>query len=564
MEKLIDNLKLSSKEVGALPIINKFIDRLGLKKLLDSYLPSKQNQIISYAEVILVFVRNILLEREPLYKLSEWASAFDPYLVGLKHASALILNDDRVGRSLDVLFDADRASLLTKLVLNAVEEFNIELSQFHNDSTTVTVCGQYRRQCSSRNGKTSISILHGHNKDYRPDLKQLLFTLTVSRDGAVPIHYKSYDGNITDDRTHIGTWEALRRIANKSDFIYVADCKLATREQMEYIAKEGGRFISVLPETRKECEQFKTWVRSHNVGWRELSRTPDTRSIYADEHVYWGYECPIPSVEGYRIVWILDSQKLRQDAQSRQSKIEKTIMALDALKGKTGTGRLKTKKQIEKAMEDIFQKYQSARFFEAKIVAEENYTYRQKKRGRPGENTQYLKVVNKKYSFEAMPNDTKIQENAAADGMFPLITNMEANVLSTGDVLEKYKFQPYIEKRHQQFKSVFEAAPVYLKLPHRIEALMFVYFMVLILNALIERELRLVMVKNGIRSLPLYPEERNCKHPTTERIVDLFSNLRRHKLFDGGKEIKCFYDSISALQEEILDLFVVSKDNYTG
>jgi len=33
-----------------------------------------------------------------------------------------------VGRSLDVLFDADRASLLTKLVLNAVEEFNIELS----------------------------------------------------------------------------------------------------------------------------------------------------------------------------------------------------------------------------------------------------------------------------------------------------------------------------------------------------------------------------------------------------------------------------------------------------
>ena len=70
MDKLIDNLKLSSKEVGALPIINKFIDRLGLKKLLDSYLPSKQNQIISYAEVILVFVRNILLEREPLYKLS--------------------------------------------------------------------------------------------------------------------------------------------------------------------------------------------------------------------------------------------------------------------------------------------------------------------------------------------------------------------------------------------------------------------------------------------------------------------------------------------------------------
>jgi len=62
----------------------------------------------------------------------------------------------------------------------------------------------------------------------------------------------------------------------------------------------------------------------------------------------------------------------------------------------------------------------------------------------------------------------------------------------------------------------------------------------------------------------LYPENRRCKYPTTARIIDLFSNLRRHILFDGDKEIKCFYDSISELQEQILDLFIVSKDNYTG
>ena len=130
--------------------------------------------------------------------------------------------------------------------------------------------------------------------------------------------------------------------------------------------------------------------------------------------------------------------------------------------------------------------------------------------------------------------------------------------------MKNTSFKPYIEKRHQQFKSVFEAAPVFLKLPHRIEALMFVYFIVLTLNALIERELRLAMDKENIQELPLYPEKRNCKHPTTARVIDLFSNLRRHILLDGDKEIKCFYDSISTLQEQILDLFIVSKDNYTG
>jgi len=220
-----DGLNLDSKAISALPVINKFIDRIELKKLLLSYIPSKQNQKLSHVDAILIFVRNILLEREPLYKLSEWAAGFDPFLVGLNNMDPEILNDDRVGRSLDALFDADRASLLTNLVLKIVDEFKVELSQLHNDSTTVTVFGEYKNGSSKHNGKTSISLLRGHNKDYRQDLKQLLFTLTVSRDGAVPIHYKSYDGNITDDRTHIQTWEALRRLTVASDFNLCRRCK---------------------------------------------------------------------------------------------------------------------------------------------------------------------------------------------------------------------------------------------------------------------------------------------------------------------------------------------------
>jgi len=345
MEKT-DSLRLDSKAISALPVINKFMDRIELKKLLLSYIPSKKNQKLSYVDAILIFVRNILLEREPLYKLSEWAAGFDPCLAGLGDMDPEILNDDRVGRSLDALFDADRASLLTSLVLKVIDEFSIEMSQMHNDSTTVTVYGQYKNERSRRGAKTSIGLCRGHNKDYRQDLKQLLFTLTVSRDGAVPIHYKGYDGNITDDRTHIDTWEALRRITGKSDFIYVADCKLATRKQMAYITNEGGRFISVLPEIRKECGQFKSWIRSNNVEWQKLKVKTGGRSCQSD-HEYWGYEYPIPSEEGYRIIWILDSLKQDLDCQRRQSKIEKTIKALDVLKGKVGTRKWKSKKQID-------------------------------------------------------------------------------------------------------------------------------------------------------------------------------------------------------------------------
>ncbi len=184
----------------------------------------------------------------------------------------------------------------------------------------------------------------------------------------------------------------------------------------------------------------------------------------------------------------------------------------------------KTKSQIEQAVEEIFVKYGSSRWFDWKMVSKQIETYKQKGKGRPGKNTEYIKNVKDKWTFEAMPNGIKIQEDALFDGMFPLISNMKAEELSMKEVLLKYKFQPYIEKRHQQFKSAFEAAPVFLKLPHRIEALMFVYFIVLLLNALIERDLRLAMEREKIQSLPLYPEQRECNYPTAIRIIDLFSD----------------------------------------
>jgi len=558
----VQDLRLDSKEIGALPIINHFIDRLELSQLISQVLPAQKNHKLSHTAAILLFVRNILIERHPLYKLSEWVQRFDPHLVGLGKATASVLNDDRVGRSLDALFDADRASLLTTVVLRVIDRFAVDLSQLHNDSTTVSVYGEYSAERSRRKGKPSIALTFGHNKDHRPDLKQLLFTLTVSRDGAVPIHYKSYDGNTTDDSTHIQTWEALRRITGQSEFIYVADSKLCSRTQMDHIVKEGGRFICVLPESRRECSWFKEWFRSHSIAWEELLRRPNHRRPQGAEHIYWGYESPMGSQEGYRIIWILSSQKQEQDARNRQRKIEKTISALDALKQKVGTRKWKTKEQIETAVQAILQKHQSESWFEWKMVVNREETYKQKRRGRPGKNTEYIKLSKNKWSFEAMPNGPGIHYDAQTDGMFPLITNIEARHLSMREVLQKYKFQPYIEKRHQQFKSVFEAAPVFLKRAHRIEALMFVYFLVLLLNALIEREVRLAMRHNDINYLPLYPERRKCRHPATARIIGLFSNQRKHELTQRKQMLRIFYDPVSELQKTLLSLLKVSVDAY--
>jgi len=555
-------LELDSKVIGALPIVNHFIERLQLGHMLSKHVPSRANLKLSHRDTLLIMIRNILLEREPLYEIAEWIAKHDRELAGLGDLVPSILNDDRIGRSLDALFLADRATLMTELVVLAVKEFHIALDQFHNDSTSVSVSGQYHKVPTTYRGKQSLKLKHGFSKDHRPDLKQLLYCLTVSRDGAVPVHYKTYDGNVTDDTTHIQTWEAIRRLAGRSDFTYVADCKLCTREQMGYIAKEGGKFVTVMPQTRSEDTWFRHWMKSNQVQWQELLRKPKSEAPDCEEDIYWGFEPPNLSEEGYRIIWILSSQKQQLDAQVRQQKIAKTIEELDQLKQQVGSGRLKTKEQINAAVLKVFQENKSAQWFDWKLVYVENDKFVQKGKGRPGKDTQYEKTVTQCWSFEVLTNPSHIQEDAADDGVFPLMTNHCLKSVFMKQVLQEYKYQPYIEKRHEQFKTVFAAAPVYLKLPHRIEALMFLYFVVLLLNALIEREVRNEMAKQEMPRLPLYPEARNCRFPATERILSIFSDHRRHTLSQRGNVLKEFVDPLNQLQQMVLGLLQVSTTCY--
>ncbi|MFP3616118.1 hypothetical protein SB778_39460, partial [Paraburkholderia sp. SIMBA_050] len=90
------------------------------------------------------------------------------------------------------------------------------------------------------------------SKDHRFDLKQLLFILTISADGNIPVAFRCTDGNTSDSRTHIETWNTLRMLAGRSDFLYVADSKLCSRDSLDHIDRAGGRFVTVLPRTRLE------------------------------------------------------------------------------------------------------------------------------------------------------------------------------------------------------------------------------------------------------------------------------------------------------------------------
>jgi len=47
--------------------------------------------------------------RRPLYGLADSAAGYEPAQLGLAPGQAALCNDDRAGRALDALFEADRA-----------------------------------------------------------------------------------------------------------------------------------------------------------------------------------------------------------------------------------------------------------------------------------------------------------------------------------------------------------------------------------------------------------------------------------------------------------------------
>jgi len=555
-------LKLDSRWVGALPLVNHVLSRLHFDELLHKALPRTGR--ISPARALGVLLRNIVVnDRQPIYTHVEWATGTEPYLIGLAEGEAAHLNDDRVGRALDRLFDADRAALMTELVLGAIREFHIDLDQLHNDSTTVTFSGAYTSADGRRvRGKPTVVVQYGHNKDHRRDLKQLLFVLTVSADGAVPIHYRALNGSTSDSRTHVDSWEMLRKLTGTPAFLYVADCKLCSRAALEHIDKHGGRFITVLPRNRREDKWFRSYIQTHEPAWQEALRRDNPRRRTGPQDVWKVVQAQLPCAEGYRVVWVWNSLMAAQDAEAREARIEKANAAIEALQSKLEGKRcrLKLRERVQEVAEKLLKDSGGEQWVRAEIQERSEPVYRQEKRGRPGPTTRYLRRSRARFSVTARVRKELVSTDARSDGMFPLVTNCWDLPLKA--VLQAYKFQPKLEKRHEQLKSVQEVTPVWLKNVSRVEGLLFLYFVALLVQALLERELRRAMASKGIKSLPLYPEERECKAPSAERVFDLFAPLSRHRLRRAGRVVKVFEPQLSRLQSKILSLLRIRREAY--
>jgi transposase len=546
---------LTSYRVAALPIINQLLERMHLDKFLRSYLPRADRRCrIAPSIGISLLLKNVLLAREPLYGIGEWAAKFDPKALGFADDQLPSLNDDRVGRCLDRLFRTDITSMVLALVTHVVQEFQVDLDELHNDSTTITFHGEYADAAreQKRGKQTRMAITWGYNKDHRPDLKQLLFILTVARDGAVPLYFQVASGNVVDDRTHIPTWDLLCRLVGGPDFLYVADCKLASTENMAYIHQHRGRFLTVLPRTRSEDKAFRDLLAKDQVQWRHIHDKRNDKGEIVDQYAI--ADPATLSNEGYRLAWYHSTCKAQQDAYARQQQVERATNELAELRQKLLPPRTRYRQEtkVAEAVQEILRSHSVEDWIITEITEQAEEKYRQDGPGRPNEHTRYVKETSSRFRLEYRINTEQLALDACGDGVFPLISNDDS--LTELEMLLAYKSQPALEKRFSHLKTDFEVAPVYLKEVSRIQALLCVYFLALLTESLLERELRRAMDRDAIESLPMYPEGRKCCRPTARRLIDLFDDVQRHSLRAGRRAPVVFTTDLSRLQRRLLRL----------
>jgi transposase len=582
-------VRLSSFQVGAVPLLNDYFRRLKLDELLRQHLPPDDvRQTIPTERIVLLLVRNVLLSREPLYGIPEWVARYGPDLFDLFHQQVAELRDDRLGSCLARLFYGTTPELLLAVVRRAIDEFGVSLEELHNDSTSVSFYGLYAgaRQPIRKRGKLQPAITWGHSKDHRPDLKQLLFTLTLANDGGVPLCFHVDCGNTTDDTTHRRSWDLLAQLAGTPDFLYVADCKLASRDNLRHIAARGGRFLTVLPATRREDVEFRQRLQREPQSvvwlpcWTRIDEPDDPQRpippahdpsdvlrVCAEEQL---------TADGFRLLWFHSRRKAALDDAARGERCRRAIQDLQELQRRLSSPRTRFRERstVDRAVQEILTARQVEALLQVEIIQRAEESFRKEGPGRPSPDSTYRRVVRQRFDLTWRVDDASWRAAQFDDGVFPLLTNDRR--LTPRQLLEAYKRQPKIEKRFTQLKSHLDVAPVFLKSPERVVGLFTIYFFALLVYALIERDLRLALgraaeeAEPGERrwegSVEVYPEGRRTRRPTARHVLDLLENMRRYQLLQPGQandeEPLILYDDLTPAQQRLLTLLGVHPDSY--
>lgn len=448
-----------------LGIVAGLVDKLKLVERIDTRIPISKahGAIVTHGQSIKAMIINGLgFTQNPIYLSPTFFEGKDVSALIGEGIEAQHLNDDVHGRTMDALYQYGTTSLLAEIANEISQEFfsTTGRQNGHLDTSSLKVCGDYAVEHLYPDDTNRPPLpLHGHSKDHRPDLKQLVLSLTTSGPAHLPIWYEGLDGNSSDKANFHDTLARIKtfreKLENTPEFLWVCDSALYSQDKL---LQSGLLWLTRVPESLTLVKQL----------------VQADEKAYVWQHLQDGYKGVLigQNDRGLKQHWLL--------VHSAQAEKRETITLDKRIKQALHKAQKSAAQLARQAFGCEEDAKRTAKTLETKLSYHKmNYkiteVLKYKGRGRPKSTD---KPVFSHYKlaaeFEACLDKIRPQQNKL--GRFILATNDldnpdmdEANMLST------YKEQQGVERGFGFIKDpLFHLNGVFLKKPERIDALMMI------------------------------------------------------------------------------------------
>lgn len=540
------DLDFQPHQLAHLPITTEYIQRLGILTAVDEALPRDGRNKVSDAECVALMILNILSGRVGLYHMGPWLEATDPAVVLADGCEPGHFSDARLAGTLDRIFDYGPDNLLTDVVLSyllrdeAPEEYCV-----HQDTTSLKLYGEYANVLQ----QGAPVPKHGYSKDHRPDLKQLVYGMSLHGPTGMPLCVSTLDGNTSDkeaNQLHIDRLAGL--LPPEDDVTLVADGKLADKNTIGRVLDAAFHFITLLPRSYKLRNQLAEQAAAMPGELPQLAREKG-RNANKPDHVYRGTSFNAPFT-------VLDPET----GEDKQQQMRFLVVESPQLARKFEAGLerqlLKERNRFQGAMKklegtDFVCEEDAEKAFwtftkEPKLhrvsvgCSSVEVTLPRKRSGRPrkGE-VAPTKTVWRLHTLSIEVDQDAVERTRGHARFFVLITDhLDTERWPDVRVLSEYRHQRMIEG-HTGFrwlKGPNMVAPMMLNTPARMAALGMVFVLALLVRNYIQTTIRANLADIKGLTFPNM-DYKPTKAPTTENVFWLFRNVGSVVISQGMIEL---------------------------
>ena len=483
--------------VGPLLIVAHYLRALGVAETVDAVIPRRGRALAGHGEIAAVLAASRLCSPAPLYDIAGWASS--AAVAELLGTPAALLNDDRLGRSLEALAKVAE-DVRGQLMLAAVRRFPAAgASRLHLDLTAVRFAGHY--------GGSGL-VAKGWAAD-RTIARQVK-TLQATVPSGVALYFRPHKGSANELPAFAAAIEALAA-ALPPGLVVVADSGLGYLDHLCAADAAGVRFVVPLRADTGWAARFDAGVPGglaalqvlDHVSYRERHLPDGQRTMWKGLLAPFPVDDPDTGRHDLRAAYIWSSDQAASVASGRERALARAEEALTKIRNGLGGRYYKTRKQVDAKVAQILTG-QAAGLIWVRTGT---------RAGKP--------VITWARDTEAIAAASRL------DGLYALAANLPDHDDGTEptalDVLKIYKDQWIVEQRHRDLKQTLRVRPVFLHNDDRIEALIAVIGIALLIFGLIEAELR-ASLGDGVPLPGILPEDRAAR-PTARAVLAAFDGL---------------------------------------